>query len=139
MDDVTRAELSDKTKLMIEIALAASSKATDPITNYPEGAAVIGSDDKIYPGCSVGNDTLTGTSATHGAIHGMVVSGAGLLKEIAVANPEGKPPDGGGLQHIWQYCGYQKDTPVYLVSIDGGIKRCTVGELLPGAFTLAKK
>ena len=113
-------------------------RAYAPYSKFKVGAAVRGASGQIYAGCNVENVAYPeGTCAEAGAIALMVASGETELVEVAVIadSPSPVPPCGGCRQKLAEFA--TPDTPVTLATMEGGLLRTTVGDLLPGAFGAA--
>lgn len=127
---------------LISEAAKAASKAYCPYSDYRVGAAVLGSDNKIYSGCNVENASYGLTvCAERTAIFNAVCSGVSALKAIAIAGPPGSDtyPCGACRQVIAEFC--EKSMPIYITTTDNLNKYQTlsISQLLPYIFKLRKK
>ncbi|MBP7000847.1 cytidine deaminase [Amaricoccus sp.] len=120
-----------------EVALAARENAHAPYSGFKVGAALRAADGRVFAGCNVENVAYPeGTCAEAGAIAAMCLAGAREIAEVVVVadSPEPTPPCGGCRQKLAEFA--SPDTPVTLADLAGARFHTTVGDLLPGAFTL---
>ena len=127
-----------RSELAAEAARAAKA-AYCPYSKFQVGAAVMSEDGRIFTGCNVENASYGLTvCAERNAVFTAVAAGARKIKALALA--AGKPnevvtPCGACRQVLSEFCA--PETPVYCADSEGKITlETTVGELLPGAFTL---
>lgn len=122
---------------LLERAKLARQHAYSPYSKFAVGAAVLAEDGTIYTGCNIENASYGLTNcAERTAIFKAVSEGVTKFQAITViADTEGPcSPCGACRQVIAEFCTQQM--PVILANMNGDIQKTTVGELLPGAFTL---
>lgn len=130
-----------KSEPSTDLKIAATTireKAYAPYSNFKVGAAIRGASGEVYKGVNVENVAYPeGTCAEAGAIAAMIAGGDTRLTEVYVIadSPSPVPPCGGCRQKLAEFG--DKDTPVTLATVGGAEYQTTIGELLPGAFTLA--
>ena len=120
---------------LFNTALACYNHAYAPYSNFAVGAAVLGSNGKIYGGCNVENVSYPcGTCAEAGAIAAMNADGERLIKEIVVvaSGTDLITPCGACLQRIFEFS--DSSTWVHLATTDGIKKSYKIAELLPVSF-----
>ena len=124
---------------LIKAAIAARQAAYAPYSGYSVGAAVLGSDGKIYSGCNIENASYSPTNCAERTAFFKAVS-EGHRKFSAIAVCGGKdghitgafPPCGVCRQVMREFC--DDDFPVYLVSAGGSYETLTLAQLLPHSF-----
>ena len=119
-------------------AIEASNRAYAPYSKFRVGAALLAEDGRVFTGCNVENASFGLTNcAERTAVFKAVSEGATRFKAIAIAGGVGDVamPCGACRQVLAEFC--PPEAPVRCVSLDGAItKDFTVGELLPGVFSL---
>ena len=119
-------------------AIEASNRAYAPYSKFKVGAALLAEDGRVFTGCNVENASFGLTNcAERTAVFKAVSEGATRFKAIAIAGGVGDVamPCGACRQVLAEFC--PPEAPVRCVSLDGAItKDFTVGELLPGVFSL---
>ena len=119
-------------------AIDAAQRAYAPYSKFKVGAALLAEDGRVFTGCNVENASYGLTNcAERTAVLKAVSEGATRFKAIAIAGGAGNVamPCGACRQVLAEFC--PPDAPVRCVSLDGAItKDFTVGELLPGVFSL---
>ena len=119
-------------------AIEASKRAYAPYSKFKVGAALLAEDGRVFTGCNVENASYGLTNcAERTAVFKAVSEGATRFKAIAIAGGVGDVamPCGACRQVLAEFC--PPEAPVRCVSLDGAItKDFTVGELLPGVFSL---
>ena len=119
-------------------AIEASNRAYAPYSKFKVGAALLAEDGRVFTGCNVENASYGLTNcAERTAVFKAVSEGATRFKAIAIAGGVGDVamPCGACRQVLAEFC--PPEAPVRCVSLDGAItKDFTVGELLPGVFSL---
>ena len=123
---------------LIAAARAVRENAHAPYSRFKVGAAVRAASGRIYVGCNVENVAYPeGTCAEAGAIAAMVAAGETRLIEAAVIadSPAPVPPCGGCRQKLAEFGA--GDVTVTLATTDGALLQTTIGDLLPGQFTVA--
>jgi cytidine deaminase len=120
-------------------AVSARARAYAPYSHFAVGAAILGADGEIYPGCNIENAAYPeGTCAEAGAIAHMVMAGVTTLVEIAVVGgPEHAaeilcPPCGGCRQKLREFGGLS--AKVHLRDAAGLVRTLTIEDLLPVSF-----
>ena len=119
-------------------AIAAAERAYAPYSKFKVGAALLAEDGRVFTGCNVENASYGLTNcAERTAVFKAVSEGVTRFAAIAIAGGVGDVamPCGACRQVLAEFC--PPDAPVRCVSLDGSIiKDFTVGELLPGVFSL---
>ena len=122
---------------LLKAATQAMANAYAPYSDFPVGAAVRGSNGKIYAGCNIENASYPeGWCAETSALSHMVSDGERLATEILVI-AEKKPrttPCGGCRQRLSEFAG--RDVFVHLCDGSGIVETITLGDLLPKSFDL---
>ena len=129
---------------LIRQAFDAQTKAYVPYSKFTVGAALLSRCGKIYQGCNIENAAYTPTNcAERTAVFTAITDGAMEFDAIAIVGNrmfvrkgEGDycPPCGVCRQVMAEFCD-PKTFQVLLVKPDGHFKKCTLEQLLPGAFT----
>ncbi len=107
-----------------------------PYSKFKVGAAVLGSNNKIYKGCNIENASFGATNcAERTAIFSCIADGNRSIKKIAIASSafDITMPCGICRQVMQEFA--NKDFTVLLTDSDGIIKTYTLMELLPYSFT----
>ena len=123
---------------LLDAARDVRERAYAPYSGFRVGAAVRGASGNIYAGCNVENVAYPeGTCAEAGAIAAMIAAGETELTEVAVIAdaPAPCPPCGGCRQKLAEFG--RSETPVLLATVSGQTLATTVGELLPGRFSVS--
>lgn len=134
--------LSEAERTLLAKAKGVRKKAYAKYSDYKVGAAVMDEEGNIYVGCNIENIAYTGSHAERSAISMMFAnSGKKKIVAIAVHNKDGGSPCGDCRQHIWEFCKGNPEIPILLgnESNPTKIKRTTIGELLPFAFSIVKR
>ena len=120
-------------KELVARALDARKWAYAPYSNYLVGASLLSASGKIYDGVNVENAAFpSGTCAERVAVFKAVSEGERNFLVIAVASSKGAYPCGACRQVLAEF---GLDTLVIITDEKGEIiRRCSLGELLPGAF-----
>ncbi len=108
-----------------------------PYSNFRVGAAIRAQSGAIFSGCNVENVAYPeGTCAEAGAIAAMIAAGETQLIEVYViaGSPMPVSPCGGCRQKLAEFSA--ADVPVTMATIGGIEQKTTIGQLLPGAFTI---
>ena len=120
-------------------ALAAREYSYSPYSGYRVGAALLGSDGRVFTGCNVENAGYTPTNcAERTAVFKAISEGTRAFTAIAVVGGSGDTldaactPCGVCRQVLAEFC--SPDMPVILGTPEE-IRVMTLGELLPFAFT----
>lgn len=122
---------------MLEAAKIALSSAYAPYSSFLVGAAILGSDNKIYSGCNVENAAYPlGNCAETSAIAAMVSGGCTTIKRILTigSGHEAVTPCGGCRQRLREFSSHE--TPVICVGIEEKSEPLftTIEQLLPNSF-----
>ncbi|WAH39284.1 cytidine deaminase [Alicyclobacillus dauci] len=124
---------------LIEAAKSARGQAYVPYSGFAVGAALKTGDGSIITGANIENASYGLTNCAERSAMFTLLTQRGQegvrVDEIAVVADAPVPvsPCGACRQVLTEFCAPQ--TPVILANLRGDIKRTTVGELLPGAFT----
>jgi cytidine deaminase len=132
--------MADRKEELLAAARQAREKAYAPYSNFPVGAAVLGSDGRIYSGCNVENSSLGLTCcAERTAIFTMVAAGVREIREILVIGDteELLSPCGACRQVIAEFAAPQ--VVVHMGNRKGSCRDATVSELIPFIFRLKKE
>ena len=128
-------------------AMAVRLHAYAPYSHFFVGAALLGSNGKIYTGCNIENASYpAGICAERSAFASAVSAGCRRFLAIAIAGgPEDKdrasgrtavlpecPPCGICRQFMREFCGNR--FPVILVTSEKQFRTVTLGTLLPDSF-----
>jgi homotetrameric cytidine deaminase len=122
---------------LLEAAADVMRTAHVPYSRFPVGAALRGTDGRVYAGSNVENASYPqGQCAETSAIGALVAAGQSEIAEVAVVaeRMDFCPPCGGCRQRLAEFA--RPDTPVHLGRPGGPRMTTTVGELLPLAFEL---
>lgn len=122
--------------LLIEKADDMLKMAYVPYSNFPVGAVILSETGEVFAGCNVENSSYgLSICAERTAIFKAVSEGSREFKKMVITGNTDDPisPCGACRQVISEFC--EPDMPVVLTNTDGKIKKTTVAELLPGAFT----
>ena len=122
---------------LIEAAHHAQQKAYAPYSNFPVGAAVLGVDGRVFPGCNVENSSFGLTvCAERNAVAAALVAGTRPTAVAVVVNGKLVPPCGACRQVLAEF---DPDMPVVLASTTVPQPQVTsLDALLPGAFRFEK-
>lgn len=124
---------------LMAAALAAREYSYSPYSGYRVGAALLGSDGRVFTGCNVENAGYTPTNcAERTAVFKAISEGTRAFTAIAVVGGSGDTldaactPCGVCRQVLAEFC--SPDMPVILGTPEE-IRVLTLGKLLPFAFT----
>ena len=120
---------------LVKAAIGVSKHSYSPYSNFAVGAAIRGSNGKIYAGCNVENAAYPViTCAEAGAIAAMVADGECQITAIAVAGPGEQlvTPCGACRQRIREFAA--ADVPIFIAGMDGQRATFTLDALLPFSF-----
>ena len=123
-------------KLLVKKAFEAQKRSYAPYSNFNVGAALLGTNGKIYEGCNIENAAFTPTNCgERTAFFKAVSEGARDFQELIIYGQTEKPisPCGACRQVMAEF--FEPDLPVTLVSKDKSTVVMTVKELLPYSFT----
>lgn len=122
---------------LITLAAQVREHAYAPYSGYKVGAALLGASGQVYTGCNVENGVYPlGLCAEKAAVAKAVSEGERQFEAIAVVTEDGGTPCGACRQVLSEF---GLDIRVLVASTSGGIRAFTVRELLPEAFTLARR
>ncbi|WP_126978386.1 cytidine deaminase [Frigidibacter oleivorans] len=123
---------------LLSAATEVRENAYVPYSHFKVGAALRGASGTVYRGCNVENVAYPeGTCAEAGAIAAMVAAGETELVAVCVIadSPDPVPPCGGCRQKLAEFG--RAEVPVTLATTAGRRLHTTIGELLPGSFSVA--
>jgi cytidine deaminase len=122
---------------LIEAARRAQAQAYAPYSNFPVGAAVLGADGRVFPGCNVENSSFGLTvCAERNAAAAAIVAGTRPTAVAVVVNGKLVPPCGACRQVLAEF---DPSLPVVLASgTESRQEITTLDALLPGAFRFQK-
>lgn len=123
-------------KKLIVAARQAQKRAYAPYSDFPVGAAVLGSDGRIYPGANLENASFGLTvCAERNAVAAAVLAQATPLTALVVVTKTKVPSSPCGMcrQTLHEFA---DDLPVQLVGQNGRVEETTLAALLPRAFRL---
>lgn len=134
---------SADTKILASAARKARENAWAPYSKFKVGAAVLGTDGKIYTGCNIENVSYGLTMcAERTAIFNMVSQGCTAFVAIAVAageNPADSAPCGACRQVMCEFAQNLETAQVILCGAQSGEITETVAGLCPYPFTNFKE
>jgi len=115
-------------------ALKSAQQSHSPYSRAQVGAALETEDGTVFGGCNIENSSFGGTvCAERVAIWKAVSEGHRRLKRIYVYTDAGWPPCGLCRQVMSEFAGPELE--VIIGDKNGDVKRTTLKELLPMAFT----
>ena len=123
-------------KLLVKKAFEAQKRSYAPYSNFNVGAALLGTNGKIYEGCNIENASFGLTNcAERTAIFKAVSEGYRDFECLAVYGDTKEPisPCGACRQVMVEF--FKSDSKVILIAEDKSTVEMTVGELLPYSFT----
>ena len=128
----------EQLKLLFEAAKQRQKNAYVPYSHFKVGAAVLGSDGKIYKGCNIENASFGLTNcAERTAMFKMVSEGCQSFAALAVVageTPGDSGPCGACRQVMSEFAENVNETPVYIFGTKGDYYRVPVIELYPRPF-----
>ena len=103
-----------------------------PYSGYPVGAALLGTDGKVYTGCNVENAAYGNTlCAERTALCKAVSEGARNFTAIAIASRGSAPfPCGACRQSLYEFAPNLR----VMVTWDGNVREAILSDLLPEGF-----
>ncbi|GIW90385.1 MAG: cytidine deaminase [Pirellulaceae bacterium] len=117
---------------LFEAARDARHRAYAPYSGYRVGAALAGSDGKIYSGCNVENVSYGLTlCAERVAMASAVAGGERRWERLLVLTADAAVPCGACLQVLAEFC---QDLPIALANESGIVRLTALSQLLPQAF-----
>ena len=129
---------------LLQAAFEARQNAYAPYSDIAVGAALLGSDGRIFCGCNVENASYSATlCAERNALAKAVSEGCRTFSALAVAGgPKEKDapldtlffPCGTCRQVLAELCG--PDFPIFIAKSPHDYAQRTLGQLLPDAFSL---
>ena len=122
---------------LLDAAIRARENAHAPYSHFQVGAALEGTNGRIYTGCNVENATYGLTvCAERVAVLKAVSEGARKFTRIAVAADTDAltPPCGACRQILWEFCG---DIEITLVNLHGKTETVQLKTLFPRAFDVS--
>lgn len=116
-------------------ALKMRERAYAPHSHFHVGAAVLGDNGKIYGGCNIENTVYSLTMcAERTAIFSAVADGAKRIAAIYVVADTEEPVSAcGACRQVMAEFSIEK---IILANVKGEEREATIGELLPGHFSL---
>ncbi|MDI9442038.1 MAG: cytidine deaminase [Firmicutes bacterium] len=121
---------------LMALAIQARERAYTPYSGFKVGAALLAKDGRTFLGCNIENAAYGPSNcAERTAIFKAVSEGVLDFTALAVVADTVQPvtPCGVCRQVMAEF--FAPETPVYLGNLRGEIRKTTLGELLPGAFT----
>lgn len=133
------ANITDKDRaLLVKKAIEARKMAYAPYSKFSVGAAVLGTDGKIYTGCNIENVSYGMTMcAERTALFKMVSEGCTGFAAIAVVageNATDGAPCGACRQVMGEFAEDISTSEVLLASLDGSYIAETVASIMPYPF-----
>ena len=119
-------------KLIIE-AIDAQKKAKAPYSNYPVGAAILTTENKIIKGCNIESKAYPTTlCAERVAIFSAIAQGYTNFQALALITLDGAYPCGSCRQIIYEYTNH---IPIYIATNNSNdFTIISIDELLPHPF-----
>jgi cytidine deaminase len=123
---------------LIEAARRAQALAYAPYSGFAVGAAVLGEDGRVFPGCNVENSSFGLTvCAERNATAAAIAAGTRPTAVAVVVNGKPVPPCGACRQVLAEF---RSDMPVVLASSTDAHQEVTsLDALLPEAFRFEKR
>lgn len=122
---------------LVRMAQEAMKNAYVPYSNFSVGAALLGSNGKVYTGCNVENASFGATvCAERTAVFKAVSDGCRKFEKIAIVGSQDRPtaPCGICRQVLSEFC--DASFPVLMAAQDGSYEEQTLGKLFDRAFSL---
>jgi cytidine deaminase len=116
-------------------ARAAQARAYVPYSRFKVGAAILGTDGRIYAGCNVENAAYpTSVCAEGGAVAAMVMGGCTSIAAVLVVGDGAElcTPCGNCRQRLREFA--KPETPVHVAGPEGVRRSFTLDALLPASF-----
>nr|WP_321462272.1 cytidine deaminase [uncultured Cohaesibacter sp.] len=134
--------VTDKTRVLLELAADARQKAHVPYSRFPVGVALRTRNGTVHTGCNIENASYPeGWCAETSAISAMIMASSELedsraIEELVVIADHTPPitPCGGCRQRIREFG--SPDTVIHAADMDGIQQSFTLDALLPAAFDL---
>jgi cytidine deaminase len=129
--------MSDKVTMLHQAASAARKNSYAPYSKFKVGAALLGTDGKIYAAANVENAAYPQSQCAEASAIGMMVAaGCTEIKEILVlaetSGPDPVSPCGGCRQRLNEFA--DPGVVVHMANEAGVTRSITMAELLPHAF-----
>ncbi|PCJ84288.1 MAG: cytidine deaminase [Hyphomicrobiales bacterium] len=124
---------------LFEAALKARDKAYAPASHFSVGAAIRGSNGKIYAGCNIENASYPeGWCAETSAISHMIMDGEQVITEVCVIGTGDVfcTPCGGCRQRLFEFA--EPQTLIHIAKDAGIVETFKLEVLLPAGFKLEK-
>ncbi|MDI9635618.1 cytidine deaminase [Kamptonema cortianum] len=122
---------------LLDAAKQAQRVAYAPYSNYQVGAAVLGTDGKIYAGCNIENASYGLTMcAERAAISAMISAGCRELTEVAIVTEDGGTPCGMCRQTLAEFTSVPENVWIHLFDRQGYVGQHRLSELLPAPFSV---
>lgn len=121
---------------LVGAAKEVRERAYAPYSHFQVGAALLGSNGKVYAGCNVENASYgLGICAERNAVARAVADGASRVVAVAVVTGGAiaTPPCGACRQVLAEFG--PSEVPIRMETLSGVSLEQTLGELLPHAFT----
>ena len=122
---------------LFDAAIAVRLNAFAPFSKFRVGAAIEGTDGRIYTGCNFENATFGLTiCAERVALFKAMSEGVRGFRRVAVAADTEvmTPPCGACRQILWEFCG---DIEIVLVNLAGMIETYRLKDLFPKPFDVS--
>jgi cytidine deaminase len=121
-----------KTQDLVKVARALRLKAYAPYSGYAVGAALLGTNGRVYRGCNVENASYGLTvCAERAAYFQAVADGCRSFAALAIATPDGGPPCGACLQVAREF---GTGLRIILAGPAGPAREAALEEFLPRPF-----
>jgi cytidine deaminase len=122
---------------LIAVAKKVRGSAYAPHSGFSVGAAILGSDNRVYSGCNVENDSYgLSICAERNAVASMVANGCRTAIQIAIATEKGAPPCGACRQVLFQFAPTEGELEIFLIDASDTIRETTLSALFPDGFRL---
>lgn len=120
---------------LVDAAQRVRTNAYAPYSVYQVGAAVLGSNGRIYVGCNVENVSFGLTvCAERNAVGAMLADGCRELQSVAVVTADGGTPCGMCRQVLMEFAKDPEQVSVWCVSMTGKAVEHRLADLLPDGF-----
>lgn len=120
---------------LLTAARDGSKNAYAPYSHFTVGAALLGTDGRIYTGCNVENVSFGLTScAERNALFGAIAAGCRNFTALALVAPKEVTPCGACRQVLAEFC--KPDLPIFFSDLNPESlpKHTTLGDLFPTPF-----
>ena len=125
----------EQIRMLVNTAIQARENAYAPYSHFKVGAAVLGTDGKVYTGCNIENASYgAALCAERVAIAGCISDKKRHICRIAICSTSGNEtfPCGICRQVMSEFM--DEDSQIILETKDGGFHVYTLAELLPYSF-----